>query len=85
MWGDYKDRQNPGAPSRAHPKLYTNKHNLSKLADAAFSKSKKSQKIIEKKSKEEEKLDRISANAELVEKMNKIKVSMKNIFTNFVN
>ena len=50
-----------------------------------FPKSKKSQKIIEKKSKEDEKLDRISANAELVEKMNKIKVSMKNIFTNFVN
>ena len=44
---------------------------------------KDSQKIIQKKSKEEEKLDRISANAELVEKMNRIKVSIKNLFKNF--
>ena len=45
--------------------------------------SKDSQKIIQKKSKKEEKLDRISANAELVEKMNRIKVSIKNLFRNF--
>ena len=49
----------------------------SKKKTPNLSKSKESQKIIQKKSKEEGKLDRISANAELVEKMNKIKVSIK--------
>ena len=49
----------------------------SKKKISKWQKSKSTQTIIQKKSKEEEKLDRISANAELVEKMNKIKVSIK--------
>ena len=49
----------------------------SKKKTSKLPNSKDSQKIIRKKSKEEEKLDRISANAELVEMMNKIKVSIK--------
>ena len=46
----------------------------SKKKTSKWQHSKSTQTIIQKKSKEEKKLDRISANAELVEKMNKIKV-----------